>query len=116
MFPITYTSKAPPPSLSKSTGLETKIDSLENTISKMKTPQQHKSSGSISSMASIPSKNIQTIVNQSVNSDPQLNDTLIEEWTSDQVAAWLLSIGFEEELADNFKGKQLQCIFGKGRD
>lgn len=34
----------------------------------------------------------------------------VEEWSSDQVGLWLLDIGFEQELADNFKGKSLSSI------
>jgi hypothetical protein len=111
LFPITYTSKSPTPSVSKSTGLETKIDSLENTISRMKTPHHSKSSGSISSMTSVSSKNIQSIVNQSIQNNSQLNNSSIEEWSSDQVSTWLLSVGFDKELSDNFKGTNIYISY-----
>jgi hypothetical protein len=30
----------------------------------------------------------------------------VEQWTSEQVATWLIDIGFDKELANNFKGKK----------
>lgn len=95
LFPITYTVKRPPPSAV----LENKIETLETAISKMKTePIQKKSS-----ISSISSKNMQSIMTQSLK-DTELNETLVKEWTSEQVAIWLMSVGFDKELADNFKG------------
>lgn len=96
LFPITYTSKQPPPvSMATKTmttnttkTLENKIDSLENVISKMKPAN-----------ISTTNKTIQNNVNQSIQKRPP-----VEEWTSEQVASWLIEIGFDQELANNFKG------------
>lgn len=33
------------------------------------------------------------------------NKSPVEDWTSEQVACWLIHVGFDKELADNFKGK-----------
>lgn len=46
---------------------------------------------------------MQSIMTQSLK-DTELNETLVKEWTSEQVAIWLMSVGFDKELADNFKG------------
>lgn len=110
LFPITYTVKHPPPTVTASSlALENKIDSLENAISKMKAPtstsappQSKKTISSMSSMSSISSKNIHSTVNQSLE-NPLLGNK-VEEWTSDQVSTWLISVGFDKQLADNFKG------------
>jgi hypothetical protein len=56
-----------------------------------------------SSILSISSKNIQSTVSQSLNNE-ELNAKSVEEWTSEQVSTWLMSIGFDKELADNFRG------------
>lgn len=32
------------------------------------------------------------------------NKKPVEEWTSEQVSAWLIHVGFDQEIADNFKG------------
>lgn len=70
----------------------------------------------ISSMSSISSKNIHSTVNQSLE-NPLLSSK-VEEWTSEQVSTWLISVGFDKQLADNFKGMQkshgsykLECLF-----
>lgn len=31
----------------------------------------------------------------------------VDQWTSEEVATWLVDVGFERDLADNFKGKRL---------
>ena len=28
----------------------------------------------------------------------------VEQWTSEEVAAWLIEVGFDAEVANNFKG------------
>ena len=86
-----------------SSELGNKIDSLENTISKMKptpivTKPIENSSASLS-VSPLP-KNSQLSTMQSTDKASKP----VEEWSSDQVAAWLMSIGFDKELADNFKG------------
>jgi hypothetical protein len=92
--------KHPPPSLA----LENKIETLETAISKMKIgPIQKKAS-----ISSISSKNIQSTVSQSLNN--QELGKLVEEWTSEQVATWLMSIGFDKELADTFRGDLFMCF------
>lgn len=57
----------------------------------------------ISKHVSLSSKNIEFAIKQSM-SNPMLASKLIEEWTPDHVAFWLSNIGFEQEIADNFKG------------
>ncbi|KAG2230732.1 hypothetical protein INT48_004785 [Thamnidium elegans] len=85
LFPITYTVKQLP-----TTVLENKIDSLENTISKMKVPSTN-------------SKMIQTNVNKSLLE----NNSPVEEWTTEQVANWLITIGFDQQIANNFRDQEI---------
>lgn len=77
LFPISYTVKKPPVTLLD------KIDSVETSISKMKPAMQ-----------------------KSVHQSLVENKRPVEDWTSEQVAAWLIHAGFDKELADNFKGKE----------
>ncbi|KAF1800867.1 hypothetical protein FB192DRAFT_1282871 [Mucor lusitanicus] len=85
LFPITYTMKAP--------------------TSTSAPPQSKKTISSMSSMSSISSKNIHSTVNQSLE-NPLLGNK-VEEWTSDQVSTWLISVGFDKQLADNFKDQEI---------
>ncbi|GAA5805670.1 hypothetical protein EDC94DRAFT_549804 [Helicostylum pulchrum] len=85
LFPITYTVKQLP-----TTVLENKIDSLENTISKMKVPSTN-------------AKTIQTNVNKSLLE----NKSPVEEWTTEQVANWLITIGFDQQIANNFRDQEI---------
>ncbi|KAK4512339.1 uncharacterized protein ATC70_003037 [Mucor velutinosus] len=112
LFPISYTVKHPPTLAASSLALENKIDLLENAISKMKAPtsasaasQPKKTISSMSSMSSISSKNIHSAVHQSLE-NPLLSSK-VEEWTSDQVSTWLISVGFDKQLADNFKDQEI---------
>ncbi|OBZ82317.1 hypothetical protein A0J61_09631, partial [Choanephora cucurbitarum] len=105
LFPITYTARQLPPMINSSE-LGNKIDSLENTISKMKptpivTKPIENSSASLS-ISPLP-KNSQLSTMQSTDKASKP----VEEWSSDQVAAWLMSIGFDKELADNFKDQEI---------
>ncbi|KAG1070573.1 hypothetical protein G6F42_026117 [Rhizopus arrhizus] len=56
-------------------------------------------------MSSISSKNIHSTVNQSLE-NPLLSSK-VEEWTSEQVSTWLISVGFDKQLADNFKDQEI---------
>ncbi|KAI8094935.1 uncharacterized protein B0P05DRAFT_576982 [Gilbertella persicaria] len=79
LFPITYTAKHPP--IHANHDIETRIGSLEDTISKMKLPQDPPASF--------------------IDTKP------VEEWTSEQVAIWLTSLGFDNTLADNFRDQEI---------
>ncbi|CEP16346.1 hypothetical protein [Parasitella parasitica] len=99
LFPITYTSKQPPSAA---------LNSLEKSLSKSKandSTQQKKMTSSVSCMSSISSKNIYSTVIQSLE-NPSLSSK-VEEWNSDQVATWLMSIGFDKQLADTFKDQEI---------
>jgi predicted transcriptional regulator len=100
---VTYTSKQPLSSLPPT--LETKIDSLENAISKMKLPTNSTTTNK-QNTNSMSSKNAQVSVIESLH-HPKLKSVAIEEWSSEQVAFWLLQVGFDKEIASNFKGKQI---------
>lgn len=52
------------------------------------------------------SKNAQVSVIESLR-HPKLKSVAIEEWSSEQVALWLLQVGFDKEIASNFKGKTI---------
>lgn len=67
--------------------LENKIESLESKISKMRVPSTN-------------SKMIQNNVNKSLTE----NKSPVEEWSAEQVANWLINIGFDQQLANDFKG------------
>ncbi|KAI8636073.1 hypothetical protein BD408DRAFT_438242 [Parasitella parasitica] len=103
LFPIAYTAKQPP---------WTALNSPKNSPPKVKTPatainstQQKKMTSSVSCMSSISSKNIHSTVIESLE-NPLLNSKA-EEWTSNQVSIWLISIGFDKQLADNFKDQEI---------
>lgn len=70
------------------------------------TTPQKKTINSMASMSSISSKNVHSTVNQSLE-NPLLSSK-VEEWTSNQVSTWLISVGFDKQLADNFKGKKIK--------
>lgn len=83
LFPISYTVKTPP-----TISLENKIDSLESAISKMKTPTTI-------------TNNMQTKALEASIKKP------VDQWTSEEVATWLVDVGFERDLADNFKDQEI---------
>jgi biotin synthase-related radical SAM superfamily protein len=60
---------------------------LENAISKIKVQPANK-----------------TIPVTAANNKPP-----VEEWTSEQVATWLIELGFDQDLANNFKGKKIRA-------
>ncbi|KAI8884522.1 hypothetical protein K501DRAFT_271626 [Backusella circina FSU 941] len=107
LFPVTYTSKQPLSSLPPT--LETKIDSLENAISKMRLPSTTTTTTTTTNKQntnSISSKNAQLSVIESLN-HPKLKSVSIEEWSSEQVAIWLLEVGFDKEIAGNFTDQEI---------
>ncbi|CEG69710.1 Putative Phospholipid binding protein [Rhizopus microsporus] len=85
LFPITYTSSTPP------------RENIEEGMAKLRISSSH---------LSMSSKNIQSIVKQSLN-NPALRMKPIEEWSSDQVALWLIDVGFDKRLADTFKEQEI---------
>ncbi|KAI7906384.1 uncharacterized protein BX663DRAFT_427304 [Cokeromyces recurvatus] len=108
LFPITYTTNQLP-IITSPIALENKIDSLESTISKMKPPIQQKNStqhSSLISAVSMSSKNVHSIISKSLE-NPLLSNKPIEDWSSEEVAIWLIHIGFDKELAENFKNQEI---------
>lgn len=56
---------------------------------------------------SLSSKNITSLVKQSLSNNPILKSKPIEEWSSKQVAVWLTSIGFDQAVADDFQDQEI---------
>lgn len=56
---------------------------------------------------SLSSKNITSLVKQSLSNNPILKSKPIEEWNSKQVAVWLTSIGFDQAVADDFQDQEI---------
>ncbi|KAI8380703.1 hypothetical protein BD560DRAFT_346975 [Blakeslea trispora] len=108
LFPIVYTAKQLPPMINSSE-LGNKIDSLESTISKMKpTPIVTNFTEKLpATLSASPLPRNSQPNNPQTTEKTTSNSNSVEEWTSDQVATWLMSIGFDKELADNFKDQEI---------
>ncbi|RCH99321.1 polar growth protein, partial [Rhizopus stolonifer] len=90
LFPVTYTVTTPQPP-------------PEDGNSKTKIPGDQKAHKHNSSLSS---KNMQSIVKQSLNNSA-FQSKPAEEWDSEQVAIWITNIGFDESLADIFRNQEI---------
>ncbi|KAG1457702.1 hypothetical protein G6F46_007109 [Rhizopus delemar] len=91
LFPISYTVSTPP---------------LEHDSRKMR-PSSTATIDNSNKHMSLSSKNITSLVKQSLSNNPILKSKPIEEWSSKQVAVWLTSIGFDQAVADDFQDQEI---------
>ncbi|KAI9266004.1 hypothetical protein BY458DRAFT_215323 [Sporodiniella umbellata] len=98
LFPISYTVSKPPANVLEQEMNRIRISTDGRMGKRNSVLPKH--------VSSLSSKNIQSIVKQSLNS-PLLKQKAVEEWNSKEVEIWLTEMGFDDNLAKNFKDQEI---------